>query len=309
MGWQARGLGSCGQVWAVEGLMLSTSQGSTEQARGPGSRQAKCTATTGAKGQGRPGVSGSRSTNRTPGAGAPRGPTWTTFGWLRLEEMAASITAIFSRFSAPLMLEGRIMVFTATTVPRHRPLYTWVGGWSGVGWGCGWFHLVRRLGRVCWVWLGSVRLALWAGSVKKSAERDVRPHLAESPLPKQIDGLDRLHVLGAGVVIDRQLAPHRLDPVCWDAVGFRWVSDGVIWLAAASGPAPPPCLPSAPPTPRSPSVRPSRELMDPSGDDDESPPPPSLPLRSNTAGPRWPPSTASRLYCRTSSASRRSFSS
>ena len=38
--------------------------------------------------------------------------------------MAASMMAIFSRFSAPLMLAGSRIVFTATTVPRHRPRYT-----------------------------------------------------------------------------------------------------------------------------------------------------------------------------------------
>ena len=50
--------------------------------------------------------------------------TCTMLGWLRLDEIAASMTAIFSRFSAPLMLAGRIIVLIATTVPRHRPLYT-----------------------------------------------------------------------------------------------------------------------------------------------------------------------------------------
>lgn len=33
-------------------------------------------------------------------------------------------THIFSRFSAPLMLAGNIIVLTATVVPRHKPLYT-----------------------------------------------------------------------------------------------------------------------------------------------------------------------------------------
>ena len=40
---------------------------------------------------------------------------------LRLLLMAVSMTAIFSRFSLPLMLLGSTMVFTATVVPRHTP--------------------------------------------------------------------------------------------------------------------------------------------------------------------------------------------
>mmetsp|Transcript_17388 Transcript_17388/g.43723 ORF Transcript_17388/g.43723 Transcript_17388/m.43723 type:complete len:251 (-) Transcript_17388:954-1706(-) len=40
------------------------------------------------------------------------------------DEMAASMTAIFSRFSAPLMLAGSTSVLIATCVPRHSPLYT-----------------------------------------------------------------------------------------------------------------------------------------------------------------------------------------
>ena len=32
---------------------------------------------------------------------------------------------IFSLFSCPLMLEGRIMTLIATSVPCHRPRYTW----------------------------------------------------------------------------------------------------------------------------------------------------------------------------------------
>jgi hypothetical protein len=42
-------------------------------------------------------------------------------GWDRAEEMAASMMAIFSRFSAPLMLAGSTMVLTATTLPFHSP--------------------------------------------------------------------------------------------------------------------------------------------------------------------------------------------
>ncbi len=35
--------------------------------------------------------------------------------------MAVSMTAIFSRFSLPLMLEGNTMLLTATVVLRHVP--------------------------------------------------------------------------------------------------------------------------------------------------------------------------------------------
>lgn len=43
--------------------------------------------------------------------------TCTTFGWLRLDEMAVSMTAIFSLFSLPVMYDGNTMIFTATVVP------------------------------------------------------------------------------------------------------------------------------------------------------------------------------------------------
>ncbi len=43
------------------------------------------------------------------------------FGCDSEELMAVSITAIFSRFSLPLMLVGSTMVLTATVVPRHVP--------------------------------------------------------------------------------------------------------------------------------------------------------------------------------------------
>jgi hypothetical protein len=49
-------------------------------------------------------------------------------GWLSALLMAASMIAIFSRFSWPLMAAGSTIVLTATTVPRHRPLYTCVLG-------------------------------------------------------------------------------------------------------------------------------------------------------------------------------------
>lgn len=42
-----------------------------------------------------------------------------TLGWAMEEEMAASMTAIFSRFSAPLMFAGSTMLFTATTCSAH----------------------------------------------------------------------------------------------------------------------------------------------------------------------------------------------
>jgi len=46
------------------------------------------------------------------------------FGWLRVEEIAASMIAIFSLFSAPFMCCGITIFLTATVDPRHRPLYT-----------------------------------------------------------------------------------------------------------------------------------------------------------------------------------------
>lgn len=46
------------------------------------------------------------------------------FGWLSALLIAASIMAIFSRFSWPLMADGSTIVFTATVLPFHSPLYT-----------------------------------------------------------------------------------------------------------------------------------------------------------------------------------------
>ena len=55
-----------------------------------------------------------------PAAPAP-GPTCTMLGCSMAVLMAVSMTSMRSRFSAPLMRAGRIMVFTATVVPRQRP--------------------------------------------------------------------------------------------------------------------------------------------------------------------------------------------
>ena len=46
------------------------------------------------------------------------------FGCERALLIAASIMAIRSCFSAPLIFAGSIIDFTATTVPLHNPLYT-----------------------------------------------------------------------------------------------------------------------------------------------------------------------------------------
>jgi hypothetical protein len=46
------------------------------------------------------------------------------FGWLSALLMAASMMAIFSRFSWPLMADGSTIVFTATMLPFHSALYT-----------------------------------------------------------------------------------------------------------------------------------------------------------------------------------------
>jgi hypothetical protein len=43
------------------------------------------------------------------------------FGWCITEDMAASIRAILSRFSLPLILAGRIITLIATALPRHVP--------------------------------------------------------------------------------------------------------------------------------------------------------------------------------------------
>lgn len=57
---------------------------------------------------------------------APLRPrTCTMLGWVSAVLMAASMMAIFSRLAAPLMPAGRMMVLTATSLPRHRPRKTW----------------------------------------------------------------------------------------------------------------------------------------------------------------------------------------
>lgn len=47
--------------------------------------------------------------------------TCTMLGWFMALDMAASMMAMRSCFSAPLILAGRIMVLMATVVPRHSP--------------------------------------------------------------------------------------------------------------------------------------------------------------------------------------------
>lgn len=47
--------------------------------------------------------------------------TCTMLGCAMVLLMAASMIAMRSRFSAPDMRAGRIIVFTATVLPRHRP--------------------------------------------------------------------------------------------------------------------------------------------------------------------------------------------
>jgi hypothetical protein len=42
-------------------------------------------------------------------------------GWFMTLLMAASMMAMRSRFSAPLILAGRIIVLMATLLPRHMP--------------------------------------------------------------------------------------------------------------------------------------------------------------------------------------------
>ena len=46
------------------------------------------------------------------------------FGWQSVELMAASMMAILSRFSTSSMSCGITCCFTATTIPRQIPLYT-----------------------------------------------------------------------------------------------------------------------------------------------------------------------------------------
>jgi hypothetical protein len=56
-----------------------------------------------------------------PAPPTPAPPTCTMLGCCSTDEIAASMRAIRSRFSAPLMRAGRIMALTATWLPRHRP--------------------------------------------------------------------------------------------------------------------------------------------------------------------------------------------
>ena len=51
-------------------------------------------------------------------------PTCTMFGWQSVELIAASMMAILSRFSTSSMSCGITCCFTATTIPRQIPLYT-----------------------------------------------------------------------------------------------------------------------------------------------------------------------------------------
>ena len=55
---------------------------------------------------------------------APARLACTMLGWFMALETAASMMAIRSCFSAPLMRAGRTMTLIATVVWRHSPLYT-----------------------------------------------------------------------------------------------------------------------------------------------------------------------------------------
>lgn len=149
---------------------------------------------------------------------------------------------IFSRFSAPLMLAGSSMVFTATTEPRQRPLYTCVvvegsfvrqsrvqpqpqitppSGSCKQGCNCA---------KLC------CRLASAGENTVRTHTKDTptykvdfmtTTHLAKGALSQQVDGLYALHVLCACVAVDCQLPTHVFNAVCAVAVNQSITNEGI----------------------------------------------------------------------------------